>query len=165
MATLAPQKNAPDQASVSNEKPSFIEPNGGFPEPAPEQAFRAVKVVHPECGKSTRIRIPGALNSSAVRRVCCSSCGQRFTAETVAEVHGPRVVGRILRMRRPRLSRPSQADLRLRHDALAPKSADSARSALASIDPIAPDTIPAAGPPAGRVRSGLSLRCRSLPHW
>lgn len=160
MATLAPLRKNPGATPETSVPDVLPEPNGGFPEPAPNQAFRAVSAVHAECGRKTRIRIPGSLDADSVRRVSCAGCGRVYRPEKVDQVHGPRVVGRILRMRRPRLPRRTQAELRLTPEALAPRVGNPARSALAGVDPTVPDTIPASWT---RRRPGKIWALVSLP--
>ena len=52
--------------------------NGGFPEPLDGQPVRTVRRRHPECGGTTRVRVPRAVDGQAVRRVVCRRCHERF---------------------------------------------------------------------------------------
>ena len=60
--------------------------NGGFPEPPPGGWVRVVRAQHAACGGKTRVRLPGHVPGSAVRRVVCQSCAQPFEAPSVEEV-------------------------------------------------------------------------------
>ena len=70
--------------------------NGGFPEPLDGQPVHTVRRRHPECGATTRVRIPGVVTSDAVRRVVCIRCHEAF------EVPEPGARG----ARRPRIGVP-----------------------------------------------------------
>ncbi|MGH2952203.1 MAG: hypothetical protein ACRDKX_09180, partial [Solirubrobacterales bacterium] len=60
--------------------------NGGFPEPPASEPVRVVATRHDACGAETRVRLPGFLPSSVVRRVRCSSCDAYYSTEVVEEV-------------------------------------------------------------------------------
>jgi len=64
--------------------------NGGFPLPAPGDPERLVESGHDGCSGRTRVRLPGALPTRAVRRVVCDHCGERFDAAEVVEVQSER---------------------------------------------------------------------------
>jgi hypothetical protein len=60
--------------------------NGGFPEPPAGEAVRIVAARHSSCGEATRVRLPGSVPARAVRRMCCASCAQPFSADHVEEI-------------------------------------------------------------------------------
>jgi hypothetical protein len=60
--------------------------NGGFPEPPEGAAIRVVRARHEACGHDTRVRLPGALPSRAVRRFVCQGCARPFEAPALEEV-------------------------------------------------------------------------------
>jgi hypothetical protein len=64
------------------------DPNGGFPEPLDGQPTRTVARRHPDCGATTRVRIPRVVGADAVRRVVCERCHETFE---VAEPQGGRI--------------------------------------------------------------------------
>jgi hypothetical protein len=64
--------------------------NGGFPDPPPGEPVRVVRCSHLACGADTRIRLPGSVPASAVRRVVCAGCATPYETATVAEVEGAR---------------------------------------------------------------------------
>ena len=68
-----------------------IEFNGGFPVPPASVPVRVIAARHAACGAATRVRLPQALPSRAVRRVRCSSCSQAFEAEHVDEIRASRL--------------------------------------------------------------------------
>ena len=90
--------------------------NGGFPEPLAGGSVRVVRAEHDACGCETRVRLPGSMPTSAVRRVVCQGCANSFEAAIVEEIAlleaalaaFPRGTLRRLRskLRRPRLHAP-----------------------------------------------------------
>lgn len=77
--------------------------NGGFPTPPAGEPVRLLRVSHPQCGAQTRVRIPAALPPSAVRRVVCSGCSERFDSISLAESAGAaRALGGALQSGRDR---------------------------------------------------------------
>jgi hypothetical protein len=64
--------------------------NGGFPLPAAGDPERLVESSHPGCSERTRVRLPAALPTRAVRRVVCDHCSETFDAVEVVEVQPER---------------------------------------------------------------------------
>jgi hypothetical protein len=64
--------------------------NGGFPDPPPGEPVRVVRCSHLACGAETRIRLPGTVPASAVRRVICAGCAAPYETATVEEVEAAR---------------------------------------------------------------------------
>jgi hypothetical protein len=60
--------------------------NGGLPEPPEGAAIRVVRARHEACGHDTRVHLPGALPSRAVRRFVCQGCARPFEAPALEEV-------------------------------------------------------------------------------
>jgi hypothetical protein len=60
--------------------------NGGLPEPPASEAVRVIDATHDACGISTRVRLPGTLDSRAVRRFHCAGCAAAFEAQHIEEV-------------------------------------------------------------------------------
>ena len=60
--------------------------NGGFPEPLAGEPIRLVRARHETCGAATRLRLPGDLPASAVRRVVCQGCHEPFETDQILEV-------------------------------------------------------------------------------
>ncbi|MDQ3728816.1 MAG: hypothetical protein M3355_04440 [Actinomycetota bacterium] len=60
--------------------------NGGFPLPAPGGSERLVESGHDGCSGRTRVRLPTALPTRAVRRVVCEHCAETFDAAEVVEI-------------------------------------------------------------------------------
>jgi hypothetical protein len=60
--------------------------NGGFPLPLAEQPARLVASRHDACGAETRVRLPRAVPSRAVRRVVCERCSQSYAPVIVEDV-------------------------------------------------------------------------------
>jgi hypothetical protein len=66
--------------------------NGGFPLPLAEQPARLVASRHDACGAETRVRLPQAVPSRAVRRVVCDRCSQPYKPAIVQDVVADEVV-------------------------------------------------------------------------
>ena len=64
------------------ERPS----NGGLPEPPAGETVRIVAARHDACGAETRVRLPGSLSLSAVRRFHCARCAAAFETSRVEEI-------------------------------------------------------------------------------
>ncbi|MET0926706.1 MAG: hypothetical protein ABWY90_04945 [Solirubrobacterales bacterium] len=64
------------------ERPS----NGGLPEPPAGEPVRIVAARHDACGAETRVRLPGSLSLSAVRRFHCARCAAAFETSRVEEI-------------------------------------------------------------------------------
>jgi hypothetical protein len=62
-------------------RPDQVPSNGGFPEPPFGMPVRVVGAAHADCGYETRLRIPGAMPTQAVRRVVCGHCARPFECE------------------------------------------------------------------------------------
>ena len=60
--------------------------NGGFPIPADGDRERLVESEHPACSGRTRVRLPAALPTRAVRRVICELCEEPFEPQHLIEV-------------------------------------------------------------------------------
>jgi hypothetical protein len=82
--------------------------NGGFPDPPPGEPVHVVRCSHLACGAETRIRLPGSVPASAVRRVVCAGCARPYETATVEEVEAarPRPPRPPRRWRRRWLDRP-----------------------------------------------------------
>ena len=59
--------------------------NGGFPLPPESEPVRLVAAHHDACDGDTRVRLPRAVPSRAVRRVVCDRCAQPYEPPTVEE--------------------------------------------------------------------------------
>jgi len=86
--------------------------NGGFPEPLAGEPVRVVASRHQGCGAATRVRIPRALPTNAVRRVVCEGCRERYECDGVAEIE-LQASGAASSPRRWRLRAPAPPSLRI----------------------------------------------------
>ena len=59
--------------------------NGGFPAPREGEPVRLLSAHHETCSATTRIRLPRAVPSRAVRRVVCERCDRPFEPASVVE--------------------------------------------------------------------------------
>jgi hypothetical protein len=89
MRIYVDQDSARDSAARPQPEPpagGVALPNGGFPEPPPGVPVHVVRAEHDACGTETRMRLPGPLSATAVRRVVCQGCAQAYEVAGVEEV-------------------------------------------------------------------------------
>ena len=53
--------------------------------PVAREAIRLVRCEHEACGAQTRVRLPGVLPATVVRRVVCDGCRQPFECDYVLD--------------------------------------------------------------------------------
>ena len=78
---------------------TLTEGNGGFPLPVSGRPQRVVEATHAQCAGRTRVALPAAVPTRAVRRVVCDHCERAYEPAKVIEV----------RRRLPRVSLPKIA--------------------------------------------------------